>query len=339
MDTADEDGTEYEVEAIVDDRIERGKREFLLKWKGYGHDANTWEPEEHLACPAMVAAYLAQKRADAAARTKYARGFSMSRLYNCPAQHRVRVVNQVDAEQLPADFTYVNSYTRSADVPQPSAVMFPCSCPEGRPCGPGCECMAVSYYDENGLLCTDYPGPIYECNKLCRCPPSCPNRVIQRGNAIEVDVFRTESKGWGVLTRRPIRKGEYVCRYTGELLSYAEAGRRNSSDTTYLFDLDREVPHGQKALYTVDARSYGNVSRFFNHSCQPNMAIRAVYIGHLDPRFHELAFFATSDIAVGEELTFDYNPQPALLGGPAPNQDGSKFSCYCGTPLCRRFIF
>ena len=35
---------EYEVEKITDVMIKKGKQEFLVKWKGYGADENTWEP-------------------------------------------------------------------------------------------------------------------------------------------------------------------------------------------------------------------------------------------------------------------------------------------------------
>ena len=38
----------YEVEAIVNHRVMRGKEEFLVQWKGYSLHHNTWEPLEHL---------------------------------------------------------------------------------------------------------------------------------------------------------------------------------------------------------------------------------------------------------------------------------------------------
>ena len=39
---------EYEVERIEGERKIKGKKEFLVKWKGYGDAERTWEPLEHL---------------------------------------------------------------------------------------------------------------------------------------------------------------------------------------------------------------------------------------------------------------------------------------------------
>lgn len=43
-----EDGEEWEVEAILDDRIRRGTRQYWVKWIGYPESDNSWEPEENL---------------------------------------------------------------------------------------------------------------------------------------------------------------------------------------------------------------------------------------------------------------------------------------------------
>jgi hypothetical protein len=49
---------EYEVEKILDIRINRGKRQYKVKWKGYGENENTWEPIENLEhCKEMIEKY------------------------------------------------------------------------------------------------------------------------------------------------------------------------------------------------------------------------------------------------------------------------------------------
>lgn len=35
-----------------------GKREFLIRWKGYSAKDDTWEPEEHLECQDLINAFL-----------------------------------------------------------------------------------------------------------------------------------------------------------------------------------------------------------------------------------------------------------------------------------------
>lgn len=50
---------EYIIEKIVDFKYEDGKELFLIKWKGYSHNDNTWEPIENLKnCPTVLKEFL-----------------------------------------------------------------------------------------------------------------------------------------------------------------------------------------------------------------------------------------------------------------------------------------
>lgn len=63
----DEDGVpydegseeEYEVEKIVEMRVKKdGSREFLVHWKRWSSDYDTWEPEKNLSCPDLIEKFL-----------------------------------------------------------------------------------------------------------------------------------------------------------------------------------------------------------------------------------------------------------------------------------------
>lgn len=48
----------YEVEEVKGKRVANGKKEYLIKWKGFGEDECTWEPISNLdACAKMITKY------------------------------------------------------------------------------------------------------------------------------------------------------------------------------------------------------------------------------------------------------------------------------------------
>lgn len=53
-----EDEREYEVEDILDHKILKRERKFLVAWKGFSRKDDTWEREKNLKCPDILNAYL-----------------------------------------------------------------------------------------------------------------------------------------------------------------------------------------------------------------------------------------------------------------------------------------
>lgn len=58
---ADSNDDVYDVEAIVNDRILKGRKQYLIKWLGYPSDQNTWEYEENIFCEDIKNEYEANK--------------------------------------------------------------------------------------------------------------------------------------------------------------------------------------------------------------------------------------------------------------------------------------
>ncbi|KAM7362899.1 histone-lysine N-methyltransferase Su(var)3-9-like [Cochliomyia hominivorax] len=174
----------------------------------------------------------------------------------------INVENNVDFDTLDPSFEYISENFPSVGVEITNVPPIGCKCEDG--CAPSKKCcarMANTYfaYEKSGRL-RIYPGEaIYECNSKCVCSADCPNRVIQRGRKNSLCLFKTSNgRGWGVKTEKPIRKGEYVSEYMGEIITCEEANHRGKQydaiGRTYLFDLDY---NNTDSMYTVDAALYG----------------------------------------------------------------------------------
>ncbi|XP_045489850.1 histone-lysine N-methyltransferase eggless [Pieris rapae] len=83
-----------------------------------------------------------------------------------------------------------------------------------------------------------------------------------------------------------------------------------------------------EACYIMDAKVQGNIGRYLNHSCCPNVFVQNVFVDTHDPRFPWVAFFASTHIKAGKELTWNYNYDI----GSVP---GKVLYCYCGETNCR----
>ena len=149
-------------------------------------------------------------------------------------------------------------------------------------------------------------------------------------------VMRTERKGFGVFTNVDIAKGMFVGEYVGEVITGGVAKERLcsaelSGEPCYLVQYREHTGSGTVITTNIDAKNKGNIMRFVNHSCSPNLVMVAVRSDSVVPR---LCLFACQDISAKEELCFSYY-------GTAMEKEKLKLgkqTCYCGSKNCVQFL-
>lgn len=171
----------------------------------------------------------------------------------------------------------------------------------------------------------------HDCSAVgCRCGslPAHLRALGQRhGVTHKLYMRHFERKGWGVCSEERIKKGSFVSVYAGEIISHREKClREEHSETSVTYIIDAQV--GPKwAHMIIDGGRKGNISRFFNHSCDPNLKTKLIVVdGYRKPM---LAYFATRDIAPGEELCWSYN-----VGG----RHERMIACHCGSARCKSWL-
>ncbi|KAH7414796.1 hypothetical protein KP509_14G011700 [Ceratopteris richardii] len=268
----------------------------------------------------------------------------------------VSVVNGEGNTMLPDAFTYIaNMKYPIWCCPKPSKG---CDCVNGCIDVSKCLCAAKNGgefpYNEVGQIVRG-KKLVFECGETCSCPPSCYNRVNQQGLKHQLEVFKTKDKGWGVRSLEPIRPGDIICEYVGELLSDSDAEQRVDCDS-YLFDIGHRSdsyvdvadlmnissgnsigPVIEDTCFAIDARLCGNVARFINHSCAPNLFPQNVVYGTDDLRFPHVVLFAMENIPPMRELSYDYNYTIDHVRDVNGNIKCKQ--CFCGAQNCRGRLY
>ncbi|ERE89640.1 histone-lysine N-methyltransferase NSD3 isoform 2 [Cricetulus griseus] len=164
----------------------------------------------------------------------------------------------------------------------------------------------------------------YECHpQVCPAGDRCQNQCFTKRLYPDAEIIKTERKGWGLRTKRSIKKGEFVNEYVGELIDEEECRLRikraheNSVTNFYMLTVTKDR--------IIDAGPKGNYSRFMNHSCNPNCETQKWTVNG-DVR---VGLFAICDIPAGMELTFNYNLD--CLGN-------GRTVCHCGSDNCSGFL-
>lgn len=52
----------FKVEKLINLRTIKGRRQFLVRWKGYRESADTWENEKDLNCPKLIEEFLIEEK-------------------------------------------------------------------------------------------------------------------------------------------------------------------------------------------------------------------------------------------------------------------------------------
>ncbi|XP_047559797.1 histone-lysine N-methyltransferase ASH1L isoform X4 [Lutra lutra] len=189
-----------------------------------------------------------------------------------------------------------------------------------------CNCKKPE--DDTGKGCVDdcLNRMIFaECSpNTCPCGEQCCNQRIQRHEWVQcLERFRAEEKGWGIRTKEPLKAGQFIIEYLGEVVSEQEFRNRmieqyhNHSDH-YCLNLDSGM--------VIDSYRMGNEARFINHSCNPNCEMQKWSVNGV----YRIGLYALKDMPAGTELTYDYNFHSF-------NVEKQQL-CKCGFEKCRGII-
>ncbi|KAG7276446.1 hypothetical protein CRUP_014105 [Coryphaenoides rupestris] len=198
--------------------------------------------------------------------------------------------------------------------------MAGCDCVDGCRDSESCSCRQLTVqgtrwrpvdeacgYTQKRLNRTVVTG-VYECNGQCRCDPrTCSNRVAQHGIQVRLQVFMTRGQGWGVRCYDDLPRGTFVCAYSASKQTAAQdlSVKRKERAPAVVPMTTRCFFDGEDHCYIVDANVEGNVARFLNHSCSPNLFQQSVFVDTHDLRFPWLTFFTKTRVKAGTELTWD----------------------------------
>ncbi|CBZ54187.1 Multidomain chromatinic protein with the following architecture: 3x PHD-bromo-3xPHD-SET domain and associated cysteine cluster at the C-terminus, related [Neospora caninum Liverpool] len=156
-------------------------------------------------------------------------------------------------------------------------------------------------------------------------PPSMQYRYLQSvGVDDRLSVRSSTIHGQGLFANVPLAEGEPVIEYVGDMVRNCVSDLREAlyekqggggDGACYMFRLDDN--------FVVDATRAGNVSRFINHSCEPNCTCRILVC---EAGQKHIVIIAKTAIRAGEEITYDYQ---FGIGN-----ETDKLACLCGARTC-----
>lgn len=162
-----------------------------------------------------------------------------------------------------------------------------------------------------------------ECGNRCVVGDRCTNKRFQKIMNADCAIFKAGKKGFGMKAAAMIPEGEFIMEYVGEVLNSEQFEEKVET-----YSLDKNIHHYFMALRNdciIDATIRGNISRFINHSCDPNAETQKWTVnGEL-----RVGFFSRRTIYPDQEITFDYKFRRY-------GKEAQK--CYCDAANCRGWI-
>ncbi|KAL0414172.1 UNVERIFIED_CONTAM: Histone-lysine N-methyltransferase family member SUVH9 [Sesamum radiatum] len=242
--------------------------------------------------------------------------------------------NDVDKDHDPLYYEYLISTVFPPYV-------YHCGSTSGCDCVGGCmdDCFCAKKnggefpYNLQGILVRGKPL-IFECGPHCRCPPSCRNRVAQKGVRNRFEVFRSTETGWGVRSLDLIQAGSFICEYAGVVLTreqvqvftmngdsliypsrFAERWREWGNLSEVFCDYKcPEDPSTPPLDFAMDVSRMRNVACYMSHSSSPNVLVQLVLYDHNNVSFPHLMLFAMENIPPMRELSLDYGVADEYMG-------------------------
>ncbi|KAL4159913.1 hypothetical protein PRNP1_000486 [Phytophthora ramorum] len=156
----------------------------------------------------------------------------------------------------------------------------------------------------------------------CTLGENCGNRALHQKVYPRFQKFHTIEKGWGLRLLESATAGQLVIEYVGEVINEEEKERRlldhakNSPEDKNMYIM--ELGKGEY----IDARFKGSVSRFINHSCDPNCHLLKWRVKGVN----RIAITALKDIEPGTELSYDYQFH---------TKQAMEWKCHCKSKNCR----
>jgi hypothetical protein len=164
-----------------------------------------------------------------------------------------------------------------------------------------------------------------ECDeRSCPAGRHCQNQRMQRMQYARIEKRDLGAKGTGIVAAEDMVAGTLIGEYQGEVVDEDEFVRR------------REEYVGERHFYFmsltpklfIDASRYAQVTRFINHSCEPNAETQKWTAGRED----RVGIFAKETIRKGEEICFDYGTKGCSGAYERP------VKCLCNADKCRGFL-